>query len=157
MAKQPVLDLNTLIERPTINIRSASGEKTYEILSPDELSLLDCQWFEAQGNALDELSKDKGRQEELAELIDTLVRKVFVDLPDDVAKELSDIQRMQVIEVFIMLLLRRRAEAVGATTNLGTTRSQSTGASNSPGSSGSSAEIRTGGSAEPRPSLSGRT
>lgn len=59
MAKDPILDLNTLIERPKITIDGVP----YEILSPEELSILDSQAFTFWGGEIERLSKEKDKGE----------------------------------------------------------------------------------------------
>lgn len=51
MSAPPLLDLNTLITRPTIVI----DEKKYEIISPEELSILDSQRMVTRGQRMEEL------------------------------------------------------------------------------------------------------
>lgn len=169
--KELLLDLETLIERPTITI----DKKPYEILSPEELSILDSQRFTSWGARIEKLSQEandlaedalKENAEELRALVDKVVRKVLVDVPDDILAKLKDAQKLRVVEVFTMLLLRHRMGAAGAAANvmkgLGQTpenqspetqaMNQSIGEKPSHGSSGSSEATPTGGLEEPRPS-----
>ena len=53
MAMQPVLDLNTLIERPKIRIDGVP----YELFSIDELSILDSQRLAGWGKEIEALAK----------------------------------------------------------------------------------------------------
>ncbi|RVI59106.1 hypothetical protein [Sinorhizobium medicae] len=151
MAKDPILDLNTLIERPKIAIDGTS----YEILSPEELSILDSQCFTFWGGEIERLSEDKDKGAELSSLIDTVARKVLVGVPPKVFAKLTGAQKFRVVEVFTVLLLRDKMGAVGAVAQVmkGLTpspKNPSIGEKSSPASSGSSAEIPAGGSAKRR-------
>ncbi len=131
-----LLDLDTLIGRPTIKIDGAR----YEILSPDELSVLDNRRFSRWQRQLEEMQAGDEDDPELDDLVATMARKVLVGVPADVFDKLSGTHRIAVIEVFTGLLLRARlgvaeasAKAIG---NL------PTGAIFSRGSSGSTAARR---------------
>lgn len=110
MSQPPLLDLNTLIERPKIKIDG----KDYEIFSPDELSVLDSQRFTIWGTQLEKLGADKSKADELEILIEKAARAAFVDIPDDVFAKLSGMQKLSVVEVFTMLLLRKKMGVAGA-------------------------------------------
>lgn len=146
MAKDPILDLNTLIERPKISIDGTP----YEILSPEELSILDSQAFTFWGGEIERLSKEKDKGEELSSLIDTVARKVLVSVPAAVFAKLTGAQKFRVVEVFTVLLLRDKMGAVGAVAQVMKGLAPSTGEKNSPASSGSSAETPAGGSRKRR-------
>lgn len=146
MAKDALLDLNTLIERPAITIDG----KRYEILSPEELSILDSQAFTFWGGEIEELSKTKGKENELAELVNKVASKVLVDVPSDLKAKLSDAQKFRVVEVFTMLLLRHKIGAVGVAAAVMKDMSPSTGEKSFPASSASSAETPRGGSKKRR-------
>lgn len=113
-----LLSLDTLIVRPTVEI---DGQR-YEILSPDELSVLDSRRFGLWAEKLEALqntSASSGRTEdevgaELDELVTTIARKVLVAVPADVFAKLTGQHKSAVVEVFTMLLLRRRMSAAGA-------------------------------------------
>ncbi|MBZ0164565.1 MAG: hypothetical protein K8H74_17865 [Notoacmeibacter sp.] len=141
--RQPLLDLTTLIERPTIAIDG----KSYEILSPDELSILDTQRFENWGREIQALCQDEERGEELNALIDTVAARIMTGVPDDVAAKLTSAHRMRVIAVFTGLLLGDQVAAAGATLKA---MNRSTGERSSPASSGSSAVRQAGGSKKRR-------
>lgn len=146
MAKEPLLDLNTLIERPKIAIDG----KDYEILSPEELSILDSQGFTFWGGEIERLSQDKEKASELEALIDTVARKVLVSVPASVFGKLSGSHKFRVVEVFTVLLLRDKMGAVGAVAQVMKELSPSTGAKKSLASSVSTAAIQAGGSKKPR-------
>ncbi|RVN36990.1 hypothetical protein [Sinorhizobium meliloti] len=146
MAKDPILDLNTLIERPKITIDGTP----YEILSPEELSILDSQAFTFWGGEIERLSKEKDKGEELSSLIDTVARKVLVSVPAAVFAKLTGAQKFRVVEVFTVLLLRDKMGAVGAVAQVMKGLAPSTGEKSSPASSGSSAETPAGGSRKRR-------
>jgi hypothetical protein len=143
---EPLLNLDTLIVRPTIGI---DGTK-YEILSPDELSVLDSQRFSLWGQEIERLGKDSEKGEELAALIDKVARKVLVGVPDEVFAKLTGSHKLSVVEVFTMLLLRRKAGVVGAITAGLVPLKKSTGAKSSLASSVSTEAIRAGGSNRPQ-------
>lgn len=146
MAKDALLDLNTLIERPTIAI---DGKK-YEIRSPDELSIIESQQFTFWGAAIEELSQEEGKEEELQVLIDKVADAVLIGVPANVRAKLSGVQKHQVIEVFTVLLLRRKIGAVGAAAQVMKDLAPSIGAKKSPASSASSVEPPRGGSKKRR-------
>lgn len=142
---EPILDLATLIERPTIDI---DGTR-YEILSPDELSVLDNRRFGLWAQQLEALQQGDALDPELAELVTTIARKVLVGVPGDVFDRLSGTHRIAVVELFTGLLLRSRmrvAGAVSAATSGGTDlTSQLIGEIFSPGSPASMAAPRASG------------
>ena len=141
--KAPLLDLDTLVSRPKVRI---DGE-LYEILSPNELSVLDCQRIMQWGREIDRLSKAGDQDAELERTVDTVARKVLVGVPEAIWSKLSGFHKMQVAMVFSGLLLGRMIGPVGA---LAATLNGSTGESSSLGSSASSAGNRGGGSKKPR-------
>lgn len=141
---KPLLTLDTLITRPTVEIDGAR----YEILSPDELSVLDSRRFGLWAETLDDLQNPKAGAErsaedcaaELEQLVDTIARKVLVAVPADVFGKLTGQHKIAVVEVFTMLLVRRRMSAAGAMETA--LASLSNGASSSPVFSGSTEERR---------------
>lgn len=145
--QDPLLDLNTLIERPTIAIDG----KHYEILSPDELSILDSQRFETWGRRIEALAKEDGKgddkSDELNALIDTVTDKIMVGVPDGVRAKLSNGHKLRVLAVFTGLLLGDQVGAAGATLKV---MSRSIGAKSSLASSASSAARPAGGSRKRR-------
>ena len=103
MAKQPILDLSTLIERPKIAIDG----KLYDILSPDELSIADLQRVADMGKRVEELSgtdADGAGQDELIGAVDELATLVMVGVPPELRQRLSVTNMLKVIEVFTGLL-----------------------------------------------------
>ena len=140
----PLLDLNTLIERPTIAIDG----KRYEMLSQDELSILDSARFEKWGRRIEALAEDEARADELHALIDTVAAAILVGVPADVRDRLTKGHKARVIAVFTGLLLGDQIAAAGATLKV---MSRSIGANSSPASSVSSAALQAGGSMTPRP------
>ena len=140
----PILDLSTLIERPKIVIDG----QPYEIMSPDELSVLDHHRLGSQGrrlNELMELDTFAGAEDgELLKLVHDISDFIMVDVPDEVRAKLSDAQRMEISEVFTALPLRKHlttlAEAMGAA------EAKSTGGKRRRASNASTAARRGGGS-----------
>lgn len=144
-----LLDLDTLIERPRIAIDGT----TYEILSPQELSVIDSHRFARWGRRIDVLERsdaeDAGEEAELDALVAKVARRICVGVPEDVFAKVPGRQRRQIIDVFTALLLRTGLKVAGAmVTAVGPTpeallqAAGSTGASWSPGSSGSTAAGR---------------
>lgn len=147
MAK-PILDLSTLIERPTIRIDGA----TYQLRNPEELSILDSQWLSDAGKRIETIAGTKGDGEELDAAIAEVVKRAVVDLPPDVFAKLSGSQRMAIVEVFTGLLTRRKMRVAGAMARaiIEAERLALIGASTSRDFSASTAAIPPSGFATPR-------
>ena len=154
MAEQPILDLETLVRRPSIVI---DGE-AYDILSPDELSILDTRRLASQGERLEALlGKEQlttAEESELGKIILAISARIMVGVPSAIAARLTDSQRLAIIGGFTGLLpkeLARPAEAqIGDRAG-----NQPTGAKSSPGSSASMAASREHGSSARRSPSSG--
>lgn len=141
-AQAPLLDLNTLIERPKIAIDGV----LHEMLSPDELSILDSQRFEKWRQEIQALAKDEAKEEELDALIGKVIDRVLVEVPDDVRAKLSNAHKLKIIAVFTGLLLGEQVGAAGATLKA---MNRSTGARSSRASSASTGGRRATGSPKP--------
>lgn len=150
-AAAPLLDISTLIERPRIDIDGTM----YEILSPDELSVIDSHRFASWGRRIDALNKadseDPAAEAELDALVAKVARRICVGVPEDVFAKVPGKQRWAIIDVFTALLLRNGLKVAGAMkAATGPTPDWmieaqgqlSTGASSSPGFSGSTADAR---------------
>ena len=113
----PLLDLDTLIERPRIRI---DGEM-HEILSHHELTVLDSHRLAAWGRAFDKLMKGaslNARQEaRLGELVEMMSAKIMTPVPAEIRAKLTQAQKLQVTELFTGLLLRSRLEAARVASN----------------------------------------
>lgn len=111
-ADGPLLDLTTLITRPTIKI---DGE-IFEILSPDEVSIIDSHRFGLWGRRIQALADLEGEdaEKELAELVSKVARKVAVGVPDEAFAKLPGAHRQAISDVFTGLLLRNRLGVAGA-------------------------------------------
>lgn len=140
---EPLLDLDTMVERPVVAI---DGTK-YEVLSADEISVLDAARFGRWGKRIKELGEattlSEAEEAELDDLVDRLARKVLVDAPEEVFARLSGNNRWALVDLFTGLLLRRATRVAGAMmTAAGIEESTSlqTGATSSRDSSGSSVE-----------------
>jgi hypothetical protein len=152
-ADGPLLDLTTLITRPTIII---DGE-IFEILSPDEVSIIDSHRFGLWGRRIQALADIEGddAEKELTELVSKVARKVTVGVPDEVFAKLPGAHRQAISDVFTGLLLRNRlgvAGAIAKAAGLGTTQTSEslpTGERPSLASSASSAVSRNGGWLKP--------
>ncbi|MBB5987434.1 hypothetical protein [Sphingobium lignivorans] len=142
MTSAPLLDLDTIVTRPSIRIDGA----LYHIVAPSELSIKQSHQLAAAARRLEELNKLPAlRDDDAAELVRIVLdvsETVLAPIPADVRARLSDAQRMSVIEVFTLLLLKERLGTVAATM----TDQPSTGATSSPGSSASMGGRRSGGS-----------
>jgi len=140
----PLLDLETLIIRPAIRI---DGMR-FEIMSPDELSILDGTRFGRWGRRINELAShdidSPEDQTELEDLIDRLARRVAVGVPDDIFVKLSGAHKQAIADVFTGLLLRNRLGVAGAIAKAAG-MALPTGESSSPSSAGSMAGRRSGG------------
>lgn len=141
---EPILDLQTLIERPKIAIDG----KRYEILSPDELPLIATQRAAWLGRRLNKLmnAEEKlsaAQQANMADVLDELASIIMEPVPAAVRATLADAQKQAVTEVFTMLSLARKAKLAGAAAagmaaaHMATP--SATGAPPSPGSSDSMA------------------
>jgi len=145
--KQPILDLDTLVERPTIRVDG----KLYEIRSHDELSVLDHHRLVQQGKRLDELMArpelDADSRAEVGTLLYEISDFVMVGVPAQVRAKLSDAQRASVAEVFTVLPTQQRIARAAAAIGAAATR---TGASRPRASNASTAATPPGGSPRPR-------
>lgn len=149
---EPLLDLSTLITRPTIRIDGT----LFEILSPDEVSIIDSHRFGLWGRRIQQLADVEGdeAEAELAALIDKVARRVAVGVTDAVYDQLAGAHKQAISDVFTGLLLRNRlgvagaiAKAAGVATEMQAILPPAlpTGAKPSPASSGSSVANRSGG------------
>ena len=148
MAKDPILDLSTLIDRPFINI----DDTRYELFTEDELSIADSHWFSAKGAEIEKLAAgDDDQAMDIA--VSELAERCLVNCPAEVFNGLSGTQKLAITEVFTRLLLQRKARQAGAIAKmiLDNQKKTPTGAKSSHGSNVSSAALRTGGSSKPRP------
>lgn len=137
---KPLLDLDTLVERPFIAI---DGERV-DILNPEELSVLESHRFGVWGRRIEELSGLTGEdaEQELEQLVATVARKICVGATDAQFDKLPGTQRWAIVDLFTALRLRSSLKVAGA---MGTAAGQLPdwiGASSSRGSSGSTAAGR---------------
>lgn len=95
---EPLLDLNTLVERPTIRV---NGE-LYGLRDPDEVNLLEMERLKRLGEKVDVLGKDNISEAEIEEALKALdiACRMVLDAPDDVHRKLRDSHRMQILKVF---------------------------------------------------------
>lgn len=109
---EPLLDLSTITTRPLIAIDGAR----HEILSPDELSILDSHRLGQWGRRIQQLAEAEGAEAEaeLEALVDKVARKVAVGVPDAVWMQLSGAHKQAIADVFTGLLLRTRLGVAGA-------------------------------------------
>ncbi|MFN3990055.1 MAG: hypothetical protein ACK4IS_07335 [Erythrobacter sp.] len=147
----PLLDIETLIIRPAIMI---DGER-HEIIAPDELPLDQSHLMAAKGRRMQQLqqadSMNRDQRAELEAIVEQLSDIIMEPIPKAVRGKLKPAQRLQVIEAFTALLLKRRMASAAAMMPgqkmieaamqaMGAAARPSPGESSSPGSSDSSAE-----------------
>ncbi len=134
---EPLLDIQTLAARPVIKIDG----QLYEILSLDELSVVDSVRFQGWGKRLAALiaepSLDDAQAEELVAALYHLTDRIMVGVPREVLDELSDASRIAVAEVFMRRLRRDKPARKAKTAK----RSRSTGAKRPRDSNASTAAI----------------
>ncbi|MDP2131959.1 MAG: hypothetical protein U0975_09970 [Erythrobacter sp.] len=147
LTKTPLLDLDTLIERPFITIDG----RRFEIRSPSELSVVESHRFGRWGNRIEALTAEDGdaAEAELNDLIARVSKGILIDVPDTVFDKLSGANRWAIIDVFTGLLWREKLKVAGAMTiaagDVPDWMQSRTGASSSPGSNGfTEAARRTG-------------
>jgi len=139
-----LINLDTLIERPRIAIDGT----LYDILSPEELSVLESHRFGVWGRRIEALTAEtsKEAEQELDALVATVARKICVGVPDAVFDALPGSQRWAIIDVFTGLLLQTKLKVAGAmaaaTGDIPEWMASLTGAASFPGSSGFTAEAR---------------
>ena len=107
---EPLLKIETLIERPVIEI---DGTR-YEILSPDELSIVDSMRFEQWGRRLSEVKAADLKIEDVGEISDILRKLtdwIMVGVPEDVRGKITEAQRLLVADVFTRLFRRKETAA----------------------------------------------
>ncbi len=99
----PLLDIQTLAARPVIRIDG----QLYEILSLDELSVVDSVRFQGWGKRLAALiaepDLDDAQAEELVAALYHLTDRIMVGVPQKVRDELSDASRIAVAGVFMQV------------------------------------------------------
>lgn len=113
--KKPMFDLNTLIERPVVNIDG----QPYELVHPDEMTVLDRQRQAVRGRriaALMALDRDltEAEQNDLPRMLDEACRAILVGAPPEIHAKLQDGHRFSIIDSFGVLLLKRSRQTAGA-------------------------------------------
>ena len=101
---EPLLNLDTLVERATVII----NKKSYEMKKPGEVSLLDYHWVSKQSEKLEGIFAQTGpltmeQVGSLASSIDELCRFILF-APDEVHKGLLEIHKLRIIQTFTDLL-----------------------------------------------------
>lgn len=148
---EPLLNLDTLIERPSISIDGAR----YEIVSPEELPVITSYRLASRGRRFDKLMAleqlSEHQDKELGAIVRELSDIIMAPVPEQARIKLTEAQRLSVIEVFTTLLLRRRlGTAAAAVKDLAPALASRIGEMPSPASSGSTAGTPAGGSPKPR-------
>lgn len=105
-----LLNLDTLVTRPAIEVDGVR----YELLSPDELSVLESQRFFKWAQRLDVLREAGEESEEADAIVAMIASAAVVAMPEDVFGRLSGIQKLRVAEVFTALLLSSQMSTAGA-------------------------------------------
>jgi hypothetical protein len=118
--KTPILDLDTLVDRPVVKI---DGHE-YELLTHDLLAPIDghrmSRSYARIGVLLDQPTLSDDEERELEALPDRMCRLVL-DAPDPIHAALTSKQRMAILSTFSNVLpLRPRAESTAATVALST-------------------------------------
>lgn len=144
----PLLDLSTFIERPVIRIDGTA----FEILSPDEISIIDGHRLGVWGRRINVLAESDEVEDEaeLEQLIDKVARKVAVGVPDAVFAQLTGAHKQAIADVFTGLLLQARLGVAGAIAKAAGmlpngTSSSETGERSFPACSASTVDNRAGG------------
>lgn len=151
---KPLLDLDTLVVRPKIRI----DDHHYDILSPDELSVVTNHLLASKGKRLEELAAKadltKAESNELTSLVIEISDAIMEPVPAEIRAKLAGMQRMSVIEAFSTLLLTKKAGTAAAMLRgllPETTREKKgAGGRRSRSSSASTADRPGGGSPKPR-------
>jgi hypothetical protein len=139
----PLLNLDTLIVRPFVEIDG----RRYDILSPDEISVMDSHRFGIWGRRIQTLaeSDDVNAAEELDGLYAKVARAVLIDVPEELFAKLTGAHMIAVADVFTGLLLHTRLGVAGAMAKAMGIPDQPIGESSSPASSASMVEPQNGG------------
>ena len=143
----PLIELTTLIEQPTISI----NKKLYEILHPDQLGVIDFQRLVSMGSKVSALLKksdpDAADAAELTEIINNLTDQIMSGVPTDVRSMLTEAQRIEVAEVFMMLprAQTRRATKKAKAEKANAKAPRSAGSKQRSGARSSTAAIPSGG------------
>lgn len=149
-SSQPLLDLDTLIERKFIRIAGVD----YDLRSPAKLSVIESHRFVRWGEQIKRLQAvdSEEAEAELEAVVGHAARAAFVDIPDEIFDDLSGNERWSIVEVFTALLLASAMtvagamqRAAGVKQTIPTGLETLTGESFSPASSGSTAETRVSG------------
>ena len=136
MASQPVLDLDTLTDRPTVRI----ARKDYRLWSIDMLPPLDNHRVRKLLRRNDELAlKDDltDKEEKELKVLFAAVAEIVLDAPAAVHKKLTDKQRAEIIRTFQMPSLDLLMKLLAAAQPPAATDAQPTGATSPPDSVGS--------------------
>lgn len=137
---KPLLDLDTMIERPFITI---DGTRV-EVLSAEELSIIENHRFGVWGRRIEQLTAETGEEaeQELEQLVSMVARKICVGASDELFAKLPGSQRWAIVDLFTALLLRSKLTVAGAMRTAMGELPASIGESSSPVSSGSTADAR---------------
>lgn len=109
-----LISIDTVIERPLIRI---DGE-LHELVSPDELTVMQSVAIRKLGTRLDKLMNidepDDEAERKLSATLNRITDIIMRPVPAAVRAKLTEVQQLQVIEVFTMLLLAKKAQLAGA-------------------------------------------
>lgn len=140
METRPLLALDSLVVRPFITI----DDERVDILNPEELSVIESHRFGVWGRRIEELSGEtsKEAEDELAELVSTVARKICVGATDQQFVRLPGSQHWAIVDLFTALLLLSKLKVAGAMKAATEPMPDWIGAFSSPASSGSTADGR---------------
>lgn len=107
MANETLLSLDTFVERDRIKITSKAHPdgRLYELLNPDELSMVDHARIRSRHNrtvdlrGVEDLTEQQA--EDLTAALDDLVTTVMPDVEPEVLAELSDGKKARVLDVWM--------------------------------------------------------
>lgn len=124
MAKS-LLVLETLTDHDVVTI----DQRDYEVRAPGEMSVIDFFRIAKRAEALEAALKtetlSEDALEQLRKTLDDLSRSIFVDVPDDVWKRLTDRNKLDILSAFST----RHEVTTKAQTTLPETESPTTGVS----------------------------
>jgi hypothetical protein len=126
--KRHILDLSTLVERPTVRIDGVE----YTMSVPEDLGLRDLTTVERLRNRVNKVMAKEdvtdADVETVARALETMVRIILPELPGEVLARLSDVKRLAIVNAFRQAV----GELMPTPPPPETTASQPTGASSSP-------------------------
>ena len=107
-----ILDLSTKKDRPKIKIDGV----LYDLMLPTDLELKDAFWLQRASSRIEDLQKKLAASDEYddsvaSEFERTLIRFsdiLLTEIPIEVRKKLSDVQRLQICDVYAKLVVNEQ-------------------------------------------------